>query len=158
MRRRGFLSGAAASIVLPGANATAKTDDGLYEVTHYDPARDPAADLPAAVSRATAENKRILLELGGGIWCEILDRFLERDTTVREAFRQSFVIVKVSVSPENRNEVFLAPYPAVDGYPFFIVLESDGRFLGVQETAALEEGLCYNRTSMLAFAERWRKR
>ena len=39
--------------------------DGIYLVDDYDPERDAAADLQAAISAAEAANKRILLEVGG---------------------------------------------------------------------------------------------
>lgn len=39
--------------------------DGIYLVDDYDPERDAAADLNAAISAAEQLNKRILLEVGG---------------------------------------------------------------------------------------------
>ena len=38
---------------------------GLYSVGEYDPERDANADLLATVEQAKAENKRIILEIGG---------------------------------------------------------------------------------------------
>lgn len=38
---------------------------GFYSVDDYDPARDANADLLATVEQATADNKRIIIEVGG---------------------------------------------------------------------------------------------
>lgn len=38
---------------------------GFYSVDSYDASRDPAADLAATAKLAQADNKRILLEIGG---------------------------------------------------------------------------------------------
>lgn len=42
-----------------------KSANSLYTVDQYDASRDVEADLATTVARATAENKRILLEIGG---------------------------------------------------------------------------------------------
>lgn len=47
------------------ASEEKSANDGLYTVDHYDASRDVDADLTNTVTRATAENKRILLEIGG---------------------------------------------------------------------------------------------
>ena len=42
-----------------------KQETSFYTVSKYDPQRNPAKDLEAAVKRAKAEGKRIILEIGG---------------------------------------------------------------------------------------------
>ncbi len=37
----------------------------IYTVAQYDPSRDPQADFAATVEQATADGKRIILEVGG---------------------------------------------------------------------------------------------
>jgi hypothetical protein len=37
----------------------------IYTVSEYDPARNAADDLAATIKRARAENRRIILEIGG---------------------------------------------------------------------------------------------
>ena len=37
----------------------------FYSVNDYDPKRDPAVDLVATIQQAEADNKRIILEIGG---------------------------------------------------------------------------------------------
>ncbi len=132
----------------------------LYVVDHYDPARNPEADLALAAQRASAEGKRILVVVGGDwcVWCEILDRFIAANSDVHAAFADSFVVLKVNFGRENENEAFLRRFPQSEGYPNFFILAADGAYLAQQDTALLEQGRSYNRARMLAFAGRWRMR
>ncbi|MBL8546066.1 MAG: thioredoxin family protein [Hyphomonadaceae bacterium] len=134
-------------------------DRQLYIVQGYDAARDPAADLRLAIARAQQNDVRILLVVGGDwcAWCDILDLYIARTARVRDAFGQSFVILKVNISRENQNEPFLARFPQSVGYPDFFILESDGAYLGQQDTGALERGSGYDEGRMIAFARSWRR-
>jgi len=131
----------------------------LYLVDHYDPARDPAADVRAAITRAQATNRRILLIVGGDwcSWCFVLDRFIAENAEVRAAMSGAFVMLKINMSAENENARFLAPYRISGGYPEFVVLDSDGRHLRSQETGVLEQGRSYSAQRMIAFANLWRR-
>ena len=129
----------------------------LYTVAEYDPDRDPAEDLHTTIRRAQAENRRILLELGGDwcSWCHALDAFVHANAAVARALRTGFLVMKVNVSAENPNEAFLSNYPEIPGYPHLFVLERDGRLLHSQGTAALEEGPSYNERAVLDFLSAW---
>lgn len=131
----------------------------FYSVREYNPNRDVWADLQMTIRRAFENDKRVLLLVGGEwcIWCHYLADYLETDTKVQAAFDETFVVMKVNYSDENKNEDFLSQYPKVAGYPHFIILDSDGTFIGEQGTADLEKGKSYDQKKMLAFAEEWRK-
>jgi thioredoxin-related protein len=129
-----------------------------YEaVHHYDPARDAAEDIVAAVTEAARSGKRVLLEVGGEwcIWCHILDSFWEEHADVTEVLDENFVMVKINFSPENENEAVLSHYPEIPGYPHFFVLNADGSLLHSQGTGLLETGDHHDREKMLAFLEAW---
>ena len=149
----GLLAFAPASAV-----AQATLPNALYVNQSYDPRANPYRDLERAIERASAENKRILIIVGGDwcLWCDILDRFLAEDAEVRTAFADSFVILKVNWSRQNENVAFLSGFPASSGYPDFFILDSNGAYLGRQHTDVLESGRDYDRARMLAFARRWR--
>jgi thiol:disulfide interchange protein len=119
----------------------------------FDPRRDPAADLATAVSLARAQNKRVIVDVGGEwcIWCHILDRFIAAHDEVRTLRERHYVWLKVNFSPDNRNEAFLARWPKVEGYPHLFVLDASGRLLHSQNTAELEAGKDYDLAKMLAF-------
>ena len=147
----------------PGV-ATAQADTSrervevsFFTVAQYDPARDPVTDLEMTVQRAQAEDKRILLDVGGDwcSWCHALDAYIQQNEAVREALQRHFLIMKVNYGKENSNQAFLSQYPEIPGYPHLYVLERDGTFLHSQGTASLEKGLSYNEEVFLAFLKKW---
>jgi thioredoxin-related protein len=157
MRRRVFLLTLAALGASPAC--ARQPDHSAYVVDHYDPDRDPNADLAAAATRAEAEHKRILMIIGGDwcSWCHILEDYLQTHADVRAAFAQVFVILKVHFSRAQPNTAFLSNYPRSEGYPDFFVLNESGQLLAHQGTGELEEGRSYSRARMLAFAQHWRR-
>jgi len=128
-----------------------------YVVDDYDPGRDPAADLQAAVQLATEHDKRILLQVGGQwcSWCKLLDRFIHDHPALHGLLVEHFLIVKVNFDRENENAEFLGQYPQIHGYPHIFVLEGNGTFLHSQDTAVLEEGRTYNEGVLLEFLKEW---
>ncbi len=131
--------------------------DSIYVVGEYDSARNPFDDLAEAATRASMEDKRILIEVGGDwcIWCHILDDFILQDNEILSVLREGYLIVKVNYDNVNRNEAFLSKYPAISGYPHIYVLEKDGSFLHSQRTDKLEDGRSYSRSNLLGFLRQW---
>ena len=81
--------------------------------------------------------------------------FAHKNQAVAEALQNGFLIIKVNYSSENKNEDFLANYPKVPAYPYFLVLENNGTFLHSQRTGVLEEGRSYNEQVFLDFLNEW---
>ena len=108
----------------------------------FDPKRIAADDLKSAITKATAENKRIILDVGGEwcVWCREMDNFLIRNAELGKLREDNFVWVKVNMSEENENKEFLANYPEAKGYPHLFVLEKDGALLKSKDTSELEDG------------------
>jgi thiol:disulfide interchange protein len=124
----------------------------------YDPNRNPADDLAQAIPVALAENKRILLELGGDwcIWCKYMDEFYATHPDILQYRVDHYVLIKVNVSEDNMNEGFLSQYPEVGGYPHIFILENTGKFLHSQDTAELEDGnISYVPDVFMSFLEKW---
>jgi len=133
--------------------------DSTFEAhrVKFDPSKNPASDLQAAVITATKEKKRIILDVGGEwcSWCHRLDRFLHDQEDLDAYLSQHYVVVKVNFSKENKNETFLGQYPAIDGYPHMFVLESDGKFLHSQSTGDFESGKGYDHDKVMKFLKKW---
>lgn len=129
-----------------------------YEpVHHYDTARDASRDIEEAVAEASRTNRRVLLEIGGEwcVWCHILDDFWEKHPEATEFREAHFIMVKVNMGPENKNERTLLRYPKAGGYPHFFVLDSDGTFLHSQDTGKLESGDHHSKKKVLRFLQAW---
>jgi len=133
----------------------AQTQDSLSK---FDPTRNPFDDLTAAVDNAKQTNKRIILDVGGEwcIWCHRIDSFMHSSEEIKSLLGENFIIVKVNYSKENKNEIFLSQYPAVEGYPHFFVLESDGKLLHSQNTGELEKDKDYDKEKFITFLNKWK--
>jgi thiol:disulfide interchange protein len=95
----------------------------------YDPTRDAAADVQAAILEAQKTGKRILLDVGGEWcpWCHVLDEFFHQHPDVLELRDVNFVVVNVYYGSD-RNEKVLSHYSKVLGIPHFFVWDKDGTF------------------------------
>lgn len=125
----------------------------------YDPARNPLDDLASARLRAAVEKKKILLFVGGQwcSWCKEMNRFLDADASLGKAFTDTFVVVKVNVSDENKNKAFLSHYPEFQGVPHFYVLDKQGNLLESVNTGLLEEGKSYSRDKFVRLIDYFAK-
>ena len=125
----------------------------------YDPRANAFEQLDAAVARAAAEDKLLLLISGGDwcSWCHYLAAFLEREPALDAALHETFVVQKVYVGDENMNKEFFVRLPKAAGAPHFWVLSSTGEVLASQDTLPLEDGAkSYDRSKFAAFLEQWR--
>ncbi|WP_421246395.1 thioredoxin family protein [Aeromonas sanarellii] len=125
----------------------------------YDETRDPAKDLAAATTRAQQEGKKVLLLVGGEwcSWCQEMNRFLDREPDLASQFNRTFVVVKVNVSEQNKNESFLKAYPEYLGVPHFYVLDARGKLLESFNTGLLEKEKSYDEAKFgkfIAFFQR----
>jgi thiol:disulfide interchange protein len=126
----------------------------------FDPARDAAADVAQAVATASAEGKRVIVDVGGEwcSWCHILDRLIAGNADVNALVARNYVWVKVNFSKENRNEALLSRWPKIKGYPHLFVLDGNGELLHSQDTSVLEAGRGYDRARVVDFLNRWAPR
>ena len=128
----------------------------------YDVHADGAAQIAAALARASSEHKRVIVDFGANwcIWCRRLHATLEKDPGVARALERGFVVVMVDVNTrrgERRNAGVVARYgnPTEHGIPVLVVLDADGRQLTTQDTGALEEGSGHSPAKIAAFLATW---
>ena len=107
----------------------------------FDPARDSAADLQAAMEQARREHKNILMDVGGNWcpWCILVDRTLHEDPELKALLEKNFVLLHVDFSQGHENAAFLKSYPKATGYPAWYVLSPRGRLLKAEDTSELEQ-------------------
>ncbi|MDT4966135.1 MAG: hypothetical protein QOJ64_872 [Acidobacteriota bacterium] len=126
-------------------------------VHKYDPLRNAAEDLKAALAEARRTGKRVLVKVGGEwcSWCHTMDGFFEKHPDLMTLGEKNFVILKINFSEENPNVEVLSRYPEINGYPHIFVLDKDGKLLQSQDTGLLEEGKSYNLVKFFEFLRRW---
>ena len=123
----------------------------------FDPTRDSEKDLCSAVKLATNSHQRILLDVGGEwcSWCHKLDKLFQDNKDLSDFLHKNYVVVKVNFSKENKNETFLAKYPAIKGYPHLFVLDEKGKLLHSQDTGLLESGDHHDHDKVFDFLKKW---
>ncbi|MCJ8314509.1 MAG: thioredoxin family protein [Saccharospirillaceae bacterium] len=124
---------------------------------NYDPKRDPFSDFKLAQEDAILENKLILLVLGGDwcVWCHYLGSFITKNEMMKQSLENTFVVMKVNVSQENNNQEFLSYLPEHSGYPYFVILNEEGKVVGSQYTGDLEQDKSYSIEEFSKFIETW---
>jgi len=108
----------------------------------YDPKRDPEKDLAMAEVQAKQAHKRILMVVGGDwcAWCKNLEKFYTEHADVLALRDANYLVLKVNMSSLNENTAFLLHFPKIPAYPYFFVLDADGKLLKAQSSGELEAG------------------
>lgn len=128
----------------------------------YDVHADGSAQIAAALARATAEHKRVIVVFGANwcIWCRRLHNTLETDPTVSKILNDRFVLVDVDVNRRNgapRNADAVARYgnPTEFGLPVLVVLDSNGSRLHTEDSGDLEEAHGHSPRKIADFLTLW---
>jgi thiol-disulfide isomerase/thioredoxin len=124
----------------------------------YDEGADARADIAAALARAKANNRRVLLQWGANWcgWCYKLDDCFTKDRDVRRKLLYEYDVVHVDVGKVDKNQDLAKRYGADlagGGLPYLTVLDGAGEVLANQETGSLEEGKLHDPKKVLAFLE-----
>lgn len=126
----------------------------------YHPEADAKAEVNAAVKKAAAEHKHVLLMIGGNWckWCRIFDKFQHSNYAVDSALNNNFVFQHVNYSKENKNSELLTEleFPQRFGFPVFVVLNEKGQRIHTQNSAYLEKGEGYEVEKVVEFLDQWR--
>jgi thioredoxin-related protein len=141
----------------PAGQLPDAADSGYVPVNKFDPKRDAAADIQAAIAEAQKTGKRIILDVGGD-WCQYchqMDQFFQDHPEVLQLREKNFITVLIFYSSDNKNEKALSRYSKVLGIPHFFVLEKDGSLLYSQHVADLRTKGNYDVEKMKDFLSKW---
>lgn len=128
----------------------------------YNPSLDGWKQLQAAGKTAAADNKRILVIVGGNWckWCRALDGLMSEDSALR-AELGNYQVVHLNYSKENKNPEAMAHLgnPEKLGFPSLLVLSPKLQVLHTQSTEVFETGdpakPGHDPAKLLAFLKRW---
>jgi len=141
-------------IVINSTISSAQEKKELYDIT-----LDPFKQIEDAKIIATKENKNILVQAGGNwcSWCRLFHKFANENKKIDSIINANYVFVLANYSKENKNENFFKAYnnPGRFGYPVFLVLNSKGELLHVQDSGYLEEGKGYSEEKLSRFLLLW---
>jgi len=125
----------------------------------YNPEADVSAAISQGIIKAKAENKHLLLQIGGNWcpWCIKFHKFCADDQDISTVIGKNYITIKVNYSKENRNitELKKLDYPQRFGFPVFVILDSDGKRIHTQNSSYLEEDKGYSKKKVLDFLNQW---
>lgn len=130
-------------------------------VNIYNPEADAKADIAAAIKQAQAENKHVMLQIGGNWcpWCVKLHNFIAADSQIDSLLKADYIRVMVNVDKEKdkRNYDVLASLgnPQRFGFPVLVVLNQEGERIHTQDSWYLEKDKSYDRDKLLQFLKMW---
>lgn len=126
----------------------------------YNPKADAQADINKLVAQAKKEGKNIIIQAGGNwcIWCLRFNNYVNTTPALKNILDKNYLYYHLNYSPENKNEKVFSNYidtKEQQGYPFFIVLDKNGKKLHVQQSDVLEEGKGYSEAKVKEFFSTW---
>lgn len=133
--------------------------DGQADKKLYDPSLDGMKQINEAIAKAKSTGKHVLVQYGGNwcSWCIRFDAFSKADAEITKILEDNFIPIKLNYSPENKNvasNTYLGN-PARFGFPVFIVIDSKGKVLHIQDSALLESGQGYDQKKVAGFMKNW---
>jgi uncharacterized protein YyaL (SSP411 family) len=130
-------------------------------VNIYNPEADARADIAAAIKQAKAENKHILLQIGGNWcpWCVKLHGLESSDAQIDSLLKADYVRVLVNVPREKdkRDPELMASLdnPQRFGFPVLVVLNQEGERIHTQDSWYLEKDKEYDLEKLVHFFKMW---
>ncbi len=126
----------------------------------YRPDANAQNDIDQLLVQAKKEKKNIIIQAGGNwcVWCLKFNDYIHKTASVDKLLKTRFLYYHLNYSKENKNEVVFKKYAPEGhklGYPFFIVLDRNGKTLHVQESGSLEKGKGYAEEKVLNFFTAW---
>lgn len=125
----------------------------------YNEKLDGMQQINTAIRQAQQENKYVLCQVGGNWcpWCLRFAEFAKTDTAVNQIIQDNFIYIHVNYSKDNKNPEamqFLGN-PARFGFPVFVIINTEGKPIHIQNSAYLEEGKGYSETLVKGFLLHW---
>lgn len=133
----------------------------------YNEEINPMTQIDEALAQAKSSGKFVVCQVGGNwcSWCLRFADFVTKDTTISQVIDQNFVYIHVNYNPRKSQDAEKAAQtqsmlkrldnPARFGFPVFVVLDSQGKVLHIQDSSFLEEGKSYNQAKVLRFLKNW---
>ncbi|MDX2413648.1 MAG: thioredoxin family protein [Bacteroidales bacterium] len=125
----------------------------------YNTELDGMEQLDDAIKMAKESNKHVLVQVGGNWcpWCIRFHNYSKDDPDINKMIKDNYIVVKLNMSPENKNEKALARLekPGRFGYPVFVILDSRGKRVHTQDSGLLEQDKGYDKRKVLTFLKGW---
>lgn len=151
-------TGAQAPTPTAAASTAAPTPSKVALPDRYDPKRDPAADLKAALALSKADGKPVLIDFGAD-WCpdcHVLHELFEAEAT-KPLLDRSYHLLAVDVGEFDHNLEFAAKYINLkrSGIPALVVLNTNGTVRVATNDGSFANARNMKAKEVNAFLARW---
>ena len=126
----------------PNQEQNSARQDQVAKQKIYDPSSDASQEIAAALKRAKAENRRVLVQWGGD-WCpscQALYRMMKTDRELGRKLQYEYDVVYVDVGRRDNNQTLWKKYDVdldQNEIPFATVLNAEGQVIANQDVLAL---------------------
>ncbi len=119
----------------------------------YNEEEDAQAKLNELIAQAKQQSKYVFVQAGGNwcIWCLRFNDFVQQTPELKKLVDQNFVYYHLNYSQKNKNKAVFNKYTPDArgiGYPFFFVLDGEGKVTNIIASGELEEGKGYSLTKV----------
>jgi len=125
----------------------------------YDEEADAKADFKKALELATAQNKHVLIQVGGNWchWCLRFNNYVTVNQEIDSIINAHYVVLHINYSTANKNKEIMAEleYPQRFGFPVFLVTDATGKRLHTQNSGFLEKESSYDTAKVKQFLQQW---
>lgn len=129
----------------------------------YDETSNPNIMIDQALAKAGKEGKFVVCQVGGNWckWCLMFADFVEKDAEITQTINDNFVLSHINYNPKDKDNKEAQKMlqrlnkPQRFGFPVFVVLDSKGKVLHIQDSSFLEEGNGYDKAKVLRFFKNW---
>jgi thiol:disulfide interchange protein len=160
MRLRVWAAAAIGLIVVLTAGCTSITSEPRVTKSpvHYDPDRNPSADLDAAFVLAGKDGKEVLVDFGAD-WCpdcRVLDNLFQSPET-KPLLEQNYHVVTVDVGQFDNNIDFSEDYVdlSTSGIPALVVLTPAGKIREATNDGSFSGARDMDNADVNAFLTKW---
>ena len=145
-------------LVFSGVKTEAQSAKDTFSL--HNPVADASAELNIAIKSAKAENKHVLIQVGGNwcIWCKRFNAFTKNDASVDSLINANYIVYHLNYSKENKNLSVLKTleYPQRFGFPVFVIPDGDGKRIHTQNSSLLEsKETYYDKNDVMDFLKQW---
>ena len=133
----------------------------------YDETINPMEQIDKAVSQAKSQGTHVVCQVGGNWcrWCLMFADYITKDNEISKFIDDNFVYIHVNYNPRERADEAKAQQnarllkrlnnPGRFGYPVFVVLDSNGKVIHMQDSSFLEQENSYNKEKVMRFFRNW---
>lgn len=125
----------------------------------YNEQIDPMLQIDSAIVVAKQSGKNVICQVGGNWckWCLRFADFVRKDSTINSFVSEHYEFIHVNYPRGGAAKELMTRLHNAGrlGYPVFVVMDSNGNVIHLQDSSFLEQGDSYDPKKTLRFFQSW---